>query len=224
MAIKLEVAKADLSFEAAFAQPEFSLFQNTPVLLHHLFKRLEPHGLRLSDLRVERGGGSIADHHVLCYLFGYWMTVRVRVEKIEVVCSDLPEQRVEKFKAAIQDVLKAVKDCRPELSFRAFALAVGMHVKLSEQPVREYLAQFVSNTPAGLGASTGSGTVFYFGPEGDRLLSSITVDMSAVIPDATYLRLHAVWDAKKVAVDSLPAAADGFVRCAVEALGLQLPG
>jgi hypothetical protein len=223
VAIKLEVAKADLLFEAGLTQPEFVLFRDTSALLHHLYKRLEPHGLRLNELRIERGSGNVADYHVLCYLFNYWMTIRVRLERIEIVCSDLPEQYVEKFKAAILDVLRAVKDHRPELSYRAFELAVGLHARLEGQPARDYLARFVANIPPDLGPSTGSGTVFYFGPEGDRLLSSVTVDMSAMVPDAVYLRLYAIWDAKKIVADSLPALADGFVRHAVDKLGLQLP-
>ena len=224
MAIKLEAARADLTLEAGYSQPEFGLFfEDGSALLHHLFKRLEPYGLRLTDLRVERGSGNIGDQHILCYLFNYWMTVRIRIERIEVVCSELPQDYVDKLKAAIVDVLGAVKDYRPNLSFRAFAIVVGLHAKLEGQPVRDYLARFVANVPQHLGPSTGSGAVFYFGPEGDRLLSSITADVSAVVQDAAYLRIHGVWDAKKVAPDSLSAIADGFVHQALESLGLQLP-
>lgn len=223
MAIKLEVAKADLTFEAGFPQPEFDLFQDVSTLLNRVFKRLEPYGLRLSDLRVERGAGNVGDQHVLCYLFNYWMTVRIRVERIEILCSELPRDYVERIKAAITDVLRAVKDYRPNLDFRAFAVAVGLHVKLQDQPVRDYLARFVANIPQELGPSTGSGALFYFGPEGDRLLSTLTVDLSAVVQEAAYLRLHGVWDAKKVALDSLSGTADTFVRQALASLGLQLP-
>ena len=83
MGINLEVAKADLAFEAGFPQPEFGLFQDTAALLHHLFKHLEPHGLRLNDIRVERGTGNMGDQQIVCYLFNYWMTVRIRIERIE---------------------------------------------------------------------------------------------------------------------------------------------
>lgn len=223
MAIKLEVAKADLTFEGAYPQPEFALFGDGAALLHHLFRRLEPYGLRLTDMRFERGAGNVGDQCILLYLFNYWMTVRIRIERIEVTCSDLPQDQVEKFKAAILDVLRAVKDYRPDLSFRAFTMVVGLHAKLEGQQVRDYLTHFVTNAPQGLGPSIGSGAVFYFGPEGDRLLSSVTADASTIVPGAAYLRVYGAWDAKKVALDALASVADGFVRRALESLGLQLP-
>ena len=110
--------------------------------------------MRLTDIRFERGVGNVGDQHILLYLFNYWMTVRIRAERIEIICSDLPQEHVEKFKAAILDVLQAVKDYRPDLSFRAFAIAIGLHGKLEGQPVREYLARFVTNVPKKLGPPT----------------------------------------------------------------------
>ena len=222
MGINLEVAKADLAFEAGFPQPEFGLFQDTAALLHHLFKHLEPHGLRLNDIRVERGTGNMGDQQIVCYLFNYWMTVRIRIERIEVVCSELPRDYVEKFKAAILDVLQAIKDYRPEQSFRTFGMVLGLHAKLEGQPAREYLARFIAKVPENLGPSTGGGVIFYFGPEGDRLVASIIADVSAAVQDAVYLRIHGLWDAKKVAPASLPGVADVLVRQALEGLDLSL--
>jgi len=222
--IKLEVVRGDLTFEAGFARPEFELLRDPAGLLRNVFKRLEPYGLRLPDLRVERGAGSVGDSHVLCYLFNYLMVARIRIERLEVVCSDLPRAHLEKFKPAIVDTLGAVKDHLPAVQFRAFALTVGLHGTFEGQSARGYLAQFVSNNPKGLGPPAGSGTVFYYGPEGDRLLCSLTVDVSAGVPDAVYVRTHAMWDATRVNIESLPALADGFVREGLDRLGLELSG
>jgi len=222
VAINLNVEKAELTFEAGFPQPEFGLFLDAGTLMHHLFKRLEPHGLRLNDLRVERGSANVVDHQIVCFLFNYWMTVRIRIDRIEVTCSQLPRDSVEKFKAAILDVLQAIKDYRPDQSFRAFGMALGLHGKLEGQPAREYLARFASKVPQNLGPSTGGGAIFYFGPEGDRLLSSIIADVSAVVQDAIYLRIHALWDARKIAPTSLPGVADALVQQALEGLDLSL--
>lgn len=223
MPARLHVVKGDLTFDAGFVRPEFALLRDTPGLLSQLYRRLEPHGLRLTDLRVERGTGSVADSHVLCYLFNYRMMVRIRVERIEVVCSDLPQDYIQKFEPGITDTLWAVKDQLPNVAFRAFALAVGLHGQLEGQALRDYLGRFATNPPKELGPLTGSGTVFYFGPEGDRLLSSVTVDMSALIPDALYVRAQAVWDATKLPLESLSVQAQDFVRSAVGRLGLELP-
>lgn len=67
--------------------------------MHHLYRRLEPYGLKLADVRVERDAGNVADQHLLLYLFNYLMTVRIRVERIEVDCSELPEDVVEKLQS-----------------------------------------------------------------------------------------------------------------------------
>lgn len=223
MALKLEVSKADLAFEAGFPKPEFALFRDGAALLDCLYRRLEPYGLRLPDIRFERGAGNVGDQHFLIYLFNYWMTVRIRVERIEVHCSELPQDLAEKFKAAILDVLRAVKDYHPDLSFRAFAVAVGLHAKLEGTPVRDYLAQFVSNIPQKLGPSTGAGAIFYFGAEGGRLFSTVTADVSAAVPDGLFVRVHSSWDAGRITPDALTGIADAFVRQALESLGLQLP-
>jgi hypothetical protein len=220
--IKVEVAKFDLAFEAGFPRPEFALFQNTALLLDRLHRRLERYGVKLTDIRVERGAGSIGDHHILLYLFDYWMTVRVRVDRVEVNCSSLPENLVESFRAAIVDVLQALKECTPDLSFRAFAVAVGIHARLEGQQPRDYLARFVTNTPTNLGPATGSGVIFYFGPEGDRVLAALTADLSTLVPDALFVRVHSVWDAARVGPEALTGLAESFVRQAIDRLGLEL--
>jgi len=222
VAVKFDVAKADLTFEAGFGQPEFALFRDTPGLLRHLFKRLEPHGLRLADMKIERGGGSSADFHILCYLFNFVMTVRVRLDRIEVYCTDFPRDHVQKFSASILDALAAVQAHLPDLSFRAHALAVGLHGLLEGETVRKYISRFVSNAP-NIGSPTGNGVVFYFGPEGDRLWSAITLDMSKIDPNFLYVRTHAIWDAKKVEIKNLAAIAEGFVGSALSQIGLELP-
>lgn len=224
MAIMLDVAKADLAFEAGYAQPEFGLFEDRSAILALLFKRLEPHGLRLTDLRFEQGNHNPGEQHIICYLFNFLMTVKIRLERIEVNCSELPREYTDKFKAAIIDVLKAVKEHRPNLLFRGFALAVGMHAKLKGLSPQDYLSRFVATVPQNLGPSTGNGVVFYFGPEGDRLLSSITVDMSAGIQDAVFLRVHGTWDATKVSADVISRIGDAFLHQALESIELSLPG
>jgi len=224
VATKASVERSELSFEAGFSQPEFSLFSNVAPLLQRLYARLQPHGLKLTDLRLERGTGGVAEQNVLFYLFDYWMTVRIRVERIEIHCSTVPNREyVDKFKAAMVDVLRAVQELKPDFLFRAYAVAVDVHAKLEGQSVRDYLAQFVANIPKGLGSSTGNGAVFYFGPEGDRLLSSVTVDPSALIPEAVFAKVHGLWDASKVTAEVLSGNAEAFIRQGLDSLGLQVP-
>lgn len=221
MAIRFSAAKADLSFEAGWGRPEFALFRDTQGLLRHVFMRLEPHGLRLADMRIERGAGSAADFHLLCYLFNLWMTTRIRLDRVEVYCSELPQDYVKKIGAAIVDTVLAVRNHFPETSYRSYTLAVGLHGLLEGQSVKQFLSGFAVNAPGGLGPLIGNGAVFYFGPEGERLLSSVTVDMSAVVSEALYVRTHVVWDAKQVSIEAFPELGERFVRQAVGHLGLE---
>lgn len=222
MSTTFQVEKGDLLFEASFEGPDFAFFQDTAGLLRHLFQRLERYGLRLNDLRVERGTGSVAEFHVLCYLFNYWMTIRVRVDRAEVMCANLPKEDVETLKAVILDVLTAIRDHRPNLTYRAFGLAVGLHGRPEGMASKDYLSRFVSSVPKNLGPLTTNGVVFYFGPDAERLLSALTVDASALVSNGVYLRLQGTWDGKRVAPEALPDLADQFLRQSVECLGLRL--
>jgi len=223
MPSNFHVARADLNFEAGFSEPEFAFFRDTSELLRQLFKRLEPHGARLSDIRVERGAGSAADFHVLCYLFNFWMTIRIRVDRIEIICSEFPRDYAEKFSAAIVDTLGVISSFRGDLSFRAYALVIGLHGSVDGISTEKFLSRFATNIPTGLGPSVGSGTVMYFGPANERQMCALTVDRSAVVQDALFVRTHVVWDAKRVESQNLPKIADAFVRQAITEIGLQFP-
>jgi len=224
VAIKVEPTIADLAFEATFPEPDFQMFADGPSLLHDLFKRLAPRGLRLNDLRFDIGSGSAAERpQVICHLFNYLMTIKVGFERVEVVCSQMPSNLVEPFKAAILDALLAVRDHRSSISFSTFVLSVALHTKLEGVSVRDYLARFAANVPEGLGPPTGNGAAFYFGPDGDRLLTSVTIDVSTPVADGLFIRVRSVWDGKKVALDSLLQTADGYTRNVLQRFNLQLP-
>jgi hypothetical protein len=221
--VKIKVQRSDLSFEVGFPQPEFGLLREVSTVLQHVYTRLQPHGLKLADIRVERGTGDVADYHLLCRLFDYVMTIRIRVDRIEVICSTLPNpEALQKYKAATLDLLRAIKDVKSDVSYRAFAMAVNIHAKLEGQSVREYLSSFVSNIPKGLGAPAGNGVAFYFSPEGDRTLATLTLEHSAVVADALFVRIHAVWDPNKAQLEALTGSlAEQFVYQALKSLGLE---
>jgi hypothetical protein len=226
VAIKLNVMKADASFEAAYPEPQFGLLQNVPGLLQRLFRALAKHGLRLQDMRIERGAvtGSqpVTDFQVVCHLFNFLLTVRVRVDRVEVYYVELPREHYQKFGAAAVDALAAVQNHLGLTRFSTYAAAVGLHAALEGQAAKQYLSRFVANVPGGLGQPSGNGTVFYFGPEDDRLLSSLTLDVSGLVQDALFVRPQAVWDATRVDTASLPTRVEKFVSDALTALDLEL--
>lgn len=223
MATKFTVRQAQFQMEAQFSQAEFSLFRDTHNFLDQLFKALQPHGARLADIRVETGGGSAADFNVLCYLFNYWLTLRVRLDRIETFGSQLPQDHVHKYGAAIVDALLSVRNYHQNLKYPAYTLNVEMHGSLESGSVKEYISNFVKNVPDGLGPSAGNGAVMYFGPAGERLLCSVIIDRSTMVPEGLSCRTYVVWDANKVEIERLPELANRFVREALGQMGLELP-
>jgi hypothetical protein len=214
MATKFNVSQAEFQLEAGFGQAEFSLFRDTNNFLDHLFKALQPHGARLADIRIETGAGSAADFNVLCYLFNYWVTLRVRIDRIEMVGSQMPQEYVHKYGAAIVDTLLSVRNYHQNLNYRAYTLNVGLHGSLGGGSVKKYVSNFVQNVPDGL---------MYFGPAGERLLCSVIIDRSITVPDGLFCRTSVVWDATKVKIEDLPELANRFVRGTVNQIGLELP-
>ena len=94
-----------------------------------------------------------------------------------------------------------------------------MHGSLESGSVKKYISNFVKNVPDGLGPSAGNGTVMYFGPVGERLLCSVTIDRSTTVPDGLFCRTYVVWDATKVKIEDLPELANRFVRETVSQIG-----
>ncbi|MBI4000480.1 MAG: hypothetical protein HY348_01685 [Nitrospira defluvii] len=221
MPTNLDVLKAELGFEVAYTQPEFDLFESPSRLLDKLYKRLEKHGLKLADLRAENSS-IIGERHLHCYLFNYVMTVKIRHDKIEIHCVEFPRSHVETYAVGILDALAAVKDALPNLSFKAFAISVALHGRVEGQATRDFMNRLTIKSPEGLGPSTGAGAVFYYGQENDRLLSSLTADISAAVQDAIFLRIHGVWAGDRTPVESLPKVASDFVGRALGVIGLQL--
>jgi hypothetical protein len=223
MAIKFTVSQAEFQLEAGSSQAEFSLFRDTNSFLDHLFKALQPHGARLADIKVETGAGSAADFNVVSYLFNYWVTLRVRIDRIEMIGSQMPEDYVQKYGAAIVDALLSVRNYHQNLEYRAYTLNVGLHGSLEGSSIKKYISHFVKNVPEGLGPSASNGAVMYFGPVGERLLCSVIIDRSTTVPEGLFCRTSVVWDASKVKIEDLPELANRFVREAVGQIGLELP-
>lgn len=224
MALAFKVAQHDLGFQADFSTPMFELFRDSWGLQGQLFTRLSRHGVRLTDIRPDRGNQSLGDYSLLCYLFNFLVTVRIRLERVEIMCVDLSRVDGTKLNEAGVDVLEAVKAHVPGISFKAYTLAMGLHGTLDGMSAQEFLSRFVTVAPKNLGPPIGSGVVFYYGPEGERLLSSVTVDLSALISGGLYIRAQVVWDGSKVAIQALPAMGDKHVREVLAQLGLTAGG
>ena len=221
MPTKISVSQGDFTLEAAFEQPDFGLFHETRGLIPRVFRALRPHGVKLSDMKIERGSGTLSEFHLVCQLFNYAMSVRTRIDRVEVTCIHLSDENVKRFAAAIVDALVAVQGDR-EPRFQTYSLMLSLHGTLEGADARSFLAGFSAKTPQ-VGPSTGNAVGYYFGPTDERLASTVILDISAAVSGGIYMQLRTTWDATKVRPQNLPALADTFVRAVFESVGLDAP-
>jgi hypothetical protein len=218
----LNVVKADCTLETAFAQPYLAMFRDTPGLLQSLLTHLQAHAPQLQNIKIERGNESVGDFHVVCHLYDFRTGVRVFTEKVSVACVNIQDREIERVGAVVVDALSAVQAHQPAISFGTHTFTVAIHGRLEDGSALQYLSNFSNNVPTGLGPFTGSGSVMYFGPKDDRILSTMTVDLSALVPDGLLVRPYVVWDAKRIELRELPVRGAEFVRHALGAFGLEV--
>lgn len=221
MAVEVKVSQAELSFQADFSEPAFDIFRDAASLNRRMFSKLSKFGLRLSDIKPERGNGSLADLHLRCSLFNFSVTINVRAERVEVNCFDKNVIGSKSFPDAVVEALEAVQTHVPSVPFRTYTWSLALHSLLTGVSQADFLAKFSAGRPEELGPSIGSGTVFYYGPDAERLMSSVTIDLSTLLRDHVFIRAQVVWDAQKATLRSLPDLAEKYAALVLERLGLE---
>lgn len=223
MSQPFRIAQGDIIAVGTFANPAFAAFRDTTPLVKTMYDTLEPFGLRLADMKMERGNGSLADVHLLCSLFNIAMSIRVLVDRVEVLCFDTLRLSQQQFVDVARSTFDALIENVANKRYKSYALTVNFHGTVEGTATGEYLSKIAGTAPRKLGPHHASGVVFYYGPEADRLASFLSVDLSGMRADAVYVRAHVVWDALKVSLVDLPTVAEKFLRSAFEGLGLEWP-
>jgi hypothetical protein len=169
-----------------------------PGLLEQVFSRLAQHGLGLASTRQNFGSGHVNFNEVSlqCDLPGW--TLKIFFDHVELTTSlDAYREGIAKAAAEI------VKQQESSLDFATFTSVLSLHGKVMNGEYREVLSQFTCEPSTRPGPMLGSGAVFYFGSEGDRLLTSLTIDRSARVEDGIFVNSHIVYDASKASLASL---------------------
>jgi hypothetical protein len=160
----------------------------------------------------------------MCSLFEYGLTVRVWLEKVEIVGVQLTgEDVLRKYAAAVSDALAISPRDSESSGYRTFGVAANLHGLLEGTTTKDYIAAFVAKTPNMMGAAAGGAIGYYYGPSADSVVCSLTLDVSALVPGGLYIRPQVTWDATKITPPTLPARTEGFVRDALSALELEVP-
>ena len=221
MSTGFEVSRLDYSCEARYQQPEFDLFRDAPALASHMYTALRGHGVTLPDLKIEQGDGNLGELHLFCKLFDFALTVRIRLDRVDIVAVYVSTtDQADRYSAAAVDALTAIQKV-VKSGYSAYTIQVHAHGTLADGNVKAFLAQFIAKTPAA-GPATGNGVGYYYGPSEDRLSSSIVADPSAIIPGGLYVRVQGIWDAARVRVQDLPIRTNTYVRDALAALNLDV--
>ncbi len=218
---KLRTSLGDLAVQSDFSEPEFRLFSDWPGLQQRLFTRLSPYGLRLIDMRWDPGNGTVGDGNLMLNLPDLAATVRIRLERIEIQYFDPTRIDVQTAGKMVVDILKVMEGDKSAAKFKTHSLRMNIHGILEDSTPRDFLSRYVSQIPENFGPKVGNAVAFYYGPEANRLTTSITFDLSVRVKDGLYLGIQTVWDAQRISVEAFPAIAadhvtDVLTRCGLE--------
>jgi hypothetical protein len=217
------VSRLDYTLEARYQRPELDLLRDGVALANNVLKLLQPYGITLSDIKIERGDGTLSEFNLFCKLFEFGLTIRLRADRVEMIGVLVgSREQAKRYSAAGVETLVFVEKLLKGAGYATFTVQVNMHGPVTNGDLRSFLAQFVTKTPA-LGPATGSAVGYYYGPSEDRLSSTVIADVSGALPDSLYVRVQGVWDATRVTAQDLPARLDAYVRDTLKALNLETP-
>lgn len=217
-----EVKSGDIFFQAFYSRPVFGLLQNAPSLSEQLFARLNRHGLRLSDIKIENGLGTLNEAQATASFLSLSTVVKIRLDTIEVNCFNARAVAEEQIGDLVIGALEAVKLHAPTLIFDAYTFALGMHGLLQGTTAVDFLQGFSNPPESRLGPLSGTGMVLYYGPSEGRLRAAVTADLSGVIDGALFLRPTAVWQASAVPISSLPTLGRAFIDDAMKQFNIEV--
>ena len=171
--------------------------------------------MRLDNVRLDSAGESLGQVN-LQMSWPDLATARLFLERVDLV-SSYPDG------ALVQNLLGAVAEYSPEVSYRAFSVTQEFHGSLTV-PVKDFLSRFSTAAPESQGPIMGSGTIYYFGASEGRIAGSLALDLSRLVEEGLFLRLVTIHDAQQVKADGLMAVSRSQLSSLVDEIGLELTG
>jgi hypothetical protein len=223
MTPRFEIRREHLNLQARFGAPVFGLFKDFPELVEHLFRTLGGYGIRLTDIKLDSPGESLGEINLRFSWAELNTECRIFLDRVELASGYPPFPPFVHLAKGdlVRDILDSLASYSPDISFRAFQVMREFHGAL-DVPASDFLGRFSSSAPQSLGPSLGSGTIFYFGADANRLAGSLSLDFSRVVDDGLFLKLITLFDASQVAAaDLLPTARTQLVNLVAE-MGIEL--
>jgi hypothetical protein len=219
MPIDFKAARGELHFQANYTEPFFELWQRPDRLFKTLFTTFAKHGMHLNDVKWGPAT-SVGEVDLTFHLLNFALTVHIRVDRVEIDAFDICRVNEQLLQEVGVELFDALKTYNSSVSFAAYVVALAHHGTLSTGTAREFTHKLIGSMPEILGPVTGSGMVLYYGPGEDRLSSAVTLDLSAVVSDALFVRVHTVWDASRVRLEDLAARTRQYWERVFKALNL----
>jgi hypothetical protein len=217
---RLENRQERFSLQAHFVSPVFDLFKDLPGPIRHLFVTLNPHyNLHLTDIKLESAGGSLGEVH-LRLSWPSLAEARLFLDRVEVSSDYLQFLRFQE-RDLVADVVSAVSTYVQGTGFRAYSVTQHVHGSLAGETRSKFLSQFVGRVPQGLGPLLGPGVVLYFGTEGEKLATSVTIDFSRVVEGGIFVQSVVLYDASKIELADLQSISRQHFISLLDRIGLE---
>lgn len=218
--VVFRLERSELTAQFHFASPYWLLATNIARVYAALLERMRDFGVSSQGMRSDVADGALGSFNVNFWILQYGAIVRLRLDSVEIYSPNLAVD-TDQLERAYIALEQSLREADETTSYKSSEVTVAMHGRLENMEPTKFLERFVGNRPAGLGTAVGSGAVFYF--ENPPLtLSSITIDMSAVVAGGIFLKVQSVFDST-IKADALRTLATEQLERCVQALGLQLP-
>jgi hypothetical protein len=219
---ELDIKQSDLSVEMRYTNPAFSLLRPGSNLHENMFAHLSEFGLnKVGDIRIEGDFQNPSQTNAVYSLGGLNVHVRVWLDRLETFFLQPAMVDRESIKQIPLLALAALHASCSSLTLASYTIACSAHCGVKDIGVAKFTKRYVGNIPNGVGPVTGGGVVFYFGPESDRLSSSLTLDTSLLFSEALYIR-GLVTFAGSLAPEKVASSAEEYISLLFGKVGLEI--
>ena len=215
---RFTIEQSEIELESKFTSRLWSVVHDVPVLYDALLDELAHFGLSTMDLRPDDGNGSVGGAGLGVWLFGGKVNVRIGLDGVRFQTSSPDPQVVD----CVDGVLGAVRRASPELRFKTHSVSYACHGLIEGMKAAEFVRRFVPNpvNVDGFGDCLGAGAALYFGNAPPMLSSTLTLDISRVVPDGLFVRVFMVMDGAVGTGPAIRTLAEERTGAALTAVGL----
>lgn len=221
-AIPFRVERSELAVQLSFAAPFWAIANNIALLYSGLLNHMRDFGVTPQGIRPDSGDGSLGGFNVNFWILQFGAIVRIRLDGIELNAPTFSVD-VDQLEHAFLALDSSLHDAQKDLGYSNYVVTVGIHGRVEGIESKEFLARFTGDVPPGLGDVVGSGAVFYFEGRPPATLLSVSADLSAVVTDGVFLKVHSVFDGS-MKPELLRKVAEQHLEQSIKAMGLEVVG